>query len=262
MMANESRSRLREVLEEITRGEGAFNRDPLKHADNTVENMKALAREALTLLPSEKEPVSNLAGTATVVPHTNLAGTVNNAGLSTDKPSQSDTPRTDAQHAKWRIHDDPYTGMVNLARQLERELAAAQATLKELDVLGEQALKALPSLTPSHVAAVGEKMPRTFEFLLNAFEQASQARAPSDFGYAEKRRAVFQHVEDLWADYIRLLREKQDGLTPSAKAQRNGLADLVIRDVQELPDRTSPDDWPEAMLVTAAELRDIIERHA
>jgi hypothetical protein len=48
----------------------------------------------------------------------------------------------------------------------------------------------------------------------------------------------------------------------SATAQRGSLADLVIRDVQELPDRTSPDDWPEAMLVTAAELRDIIERHA
>jgi hypothetical protein len=55
---------------------------------------------------------------------------------------------------------------------------------------------------------------------------------------------------------------RDDEFAQSAKAQRNGLADLVIRDVQELPDRTSPDDWPEAMLVTAAELRDIIERHA
>jgi hypothetical protein len=60
----------------------------------------------------------------------------------------------------------------------------------------------------------------------------------------------------------RVYRAVERRMTPSAKAQRNGLADLVIRDVQELPDRTSPDDWPEAMLVTAAELRDIIERHA
>jgi hypothetical protein len=33
----------------------------------------------------------------------------------------------------------------------------------------------------------------------------------------------------------------------------------VIQRVAELPDRTSPDDWPDAMLVTAEELRDILE---
>ena len=32
----------------------------------------------------------------------------------------------------------------------------------------------------------------------------------------------------------------------------------VIQDVAELPDRSSPDDWPEAMLVTAEELRAIV----
>lgn len=36
------------------------------------------------------------------------------------------------------------------------------------------------------------------------------------------------------------------------------LIDRVTRDVAELPDRNSPEDWPEAMLVTAAELADII----
>lgn len=36
-------------------------------------------------------------------------------------------------------------------------------------------------------------------------------------------------------------------------------ADRIIQRVAELPDRTSPDDWPEAMLVTSEELRDIIE---
>lgn len=39
----------------------------------------------------------------------------------------NDTPRTDAQHAKWRIDDDPYTSMAEFARQLERELAACDA---------------------------------------------------------------------------------------------------------------------------------------
>jgi hypothetical protein len=38
----------------------------------------------------------------------------------------------------------------------------------------------------------------------------------------------------------------------------DGLADRVIRQVAELPDRTSPEDWPEAMLVTSSELVGII----
>lgn len=37
--------------------------------------------------------------------------------------------------------------------------------------------------------------------------------------------------------------------------------DLIVRDVQELPDRTSPDDQPEMMLVTTDELRRIVARH-
>lgn len=40
------------------------------------------------------------------------------------------------------------------------------------------------------------------------------------------------------------------------EAQR--IAEQVVQIVAELPDRTSPDDWPEAMLVTADELRDIV----
>jgi hypothetical protein len=35
----------------------------------------------------------------------------------------------------------------------------------------------------------------------------------------------------------------------------------IIVDVAELPDRTSPDDWPTAMLVTGDELAEIVERH-
>ncbi len=37
--------------------------------------------------------------------------------------------------------------------------------------------------------------------------------------------------------------------------------DAIVRDIAELPDRTSPPEWPEAMLVTADELRTILERH-
>lgn len=39
------------------------------------------------------------------------------------------------------------------------------------------------------------------------------------------------------------------------------LATAIIRDVAELPDRTSPEDQPEMMLVTAEELRAILEAH-
>lgn len=41
---------LREALEEIAKGEGAFNRDPLVHCANAVEAMKATANTALANL--------------------------------------------------------------------------------------------------------------------------------------------------------------------------------------------------------------------
>ncbi|MCM5682939.1 hypothetical protein M8A51_25735 [Schlegelella sp. S2-27] len=43
---------------------------------------------------------------------------------------------------------------------------------------------------------------------------------------------------------------------PSVEAQE--LADDICRGVSELPDRSSPEDWPEAMLVTQDELRRIV----
>ena len=43
----------RKALEKITKGEGRFNRDPLKHASNTIEDMKWLAQEALNQYPHE-----------------------------------------------------------------------------------------------------------------------------------------------------------------------------------------------------------------
>lgn len=41
-------------------------------------------------------------------------------------------------------------------------------------------------------------------------------------------------------------------------AYSEDVAARVCRDVAELPDRSSPEDWPEAMLVTAGELRRIV----
>ena len=43
--------KLRAALTEIARGEGAYNRDPLTHASNTIDSMKALAATALEEKP-------------------------------------------------------------------------------------------------------------------------------------------------------------------------------------------------------------------
>lgn len=37
--------------------------------------------------------------------------------------------------------------------------------------------------------------------------------------------------------------------------------DLIIRDICELPDRTSPEDQPDMLMVTEEELRIILTRH-
>jgi hypothetical protein len=47
-----------------------------------------------------------------------------------------------------------------------------------------------------------------------------------------------------------------------ADAAREARISAVIQQVAELPDRTSPDDWPDAMLVTADELRQILIEQA
>lgn len=39
--------RLRAALQEISIGRGPFSRDPLTHADNTIEAMKGVATQAL-----------------------------------------------------------------------------------------------------------------------------------------------------------------------------------------------------------------------
>lgn len=46
---------------------------------------------------------------------------------------------------------------------------------------------------------------------------------------------------------------------PAADEISRELANLITRDVAEIPDRNSPEDWPEAMIVTDAELRGIVQ---
>ena len=48
--------------------------------------------------------------------------------------------------------------------------------------------------------------------------------------------------------------------TPPTPSGNSALVAKIVRDVAELPDRNSPEDWPEAMLVTGDELSDIVNR--
>lgn len=56
------------------------------------------------------------------------------------------------------------------------------------------------------------------------------------------------------------LDERQDLYTQINKGVAEKI-ELIIRDVAELPDRTSPEDWPEALIVTGDELEEILTRH-
>lgn len=49
-------------------------------------------------------------------------------------------------------------------------------------------------------------------------------------------------------------------VTAYAENRRKDIIDAVIREIAELPDRTSPIDEPEMMLVTGDELREILMR--
>jgi hypothetical protein len=47
---------MREALEKIAKGEGRFSRDQLTHASNTIEDMKAIAEEALGRKAAGEKP--------------------------------------------------------------------------------------------------------------------------------------------------------------------------------------------------------------
>lgn len=60
---------------------------------------------------------------------------------------------------------------------------------------------------------------RRFEFLLNAFEVASQSENPAAEGYAEKRRALFRYVIALQHRAARS--DSTSNTTPNARPERD-----------------------------------------
>jgi hypothetical protein len=159
------------------------------------------------------------------------------AHFSHDK--RQDTPRTDAQHAKWRIHDDPYTGMVNHARQLERELAEMTA---HADTWMEtcRKLEDERELIPSHVAAL------TPDWCMDAFWRANPGRnavVPSLYLLDFAREVLRVHG------------------VQSATAQRNGIieecakqCDASADEAEELLRRQPWSEYARACMNEAASL--------
>ena len=47
---------IKQILEEIAKGEGAYDTDQLTHAGNCIQNMKQLANKGLKLLNQEVTP--------------------------------------------------------------------------------------------------------------------------------------------------------------------------------------------------------------
>ncbi len=84
-----------------------------------------------------------------------------------------------------------------------------------------------------------------------------------EFARWEATQAV--NIVALCRAYLDLLSSQQEGKdsalddVPSAVLER--AITLILQDVCELPDRTSPDDQPEMMLVTGTELDMLLRRH-
>ena len=90
-------------------------------------------------------------------------------------------------------------------------------------------------------------------------EDATAPPAAQD-GLEDLLSDMRQHID--WTAHIDAVRQ---ALKPEPKASpggaetpREGVVERCIQRVAELRDRTSPDDWPEVMLVTADELADIL----
>ncbi|MGQ8878779.1 hypothetical protein ACUTR7_14820 [Delftia sp. NA_296.1] len=80
-------------------------------------------------------------------------------------------------------------------------------------------------------------------------------------------RELLNREQELHAAIVVLrdLEGHQGAFAPSAKDQKApaalnaaAIAEAVCQRVAELPDRNSPEDWPEAMLVTGTELIDLV----
>lgn len=83
-----------------------------------------------------------------------------------------------------------------------------------------------------------------FDYLLNAFEQASQADEPAKEGYAEKRRALLAHVRKLEADAERLDQWQEFALPNGEKVRLTWRAVIAFRPAAPPEERDALDLIP------------------
>jgi hypothetical protein len=94
-------------------------------------------------------------------------------------------------------------------------------------------------------------------------EQARLRRLPE----GQKRSSALFEIDCLRGNVLEILallyRDRAEQLPALADARRalGHMIEKILCDVAELPDRSSPDDWPEAMLVTGEELDVILRRY-
>lgn len=65
-----------------------------------------------------------------------------------DKTMSSDTPRADAHNWNEGHYDDPLHSLLDFAKQLERELNAANERIRRLEEAGDQLAKWVDRNTP------------------------------------------------------------------------------------------------------------------
>lgn len=73
--------------------------------------------------------------------------------------------------------------------------------------------------------------------------------------YGDDQTVYLIHVDRL-ATLVRDYAREQ--VEAALRERERALPELIVRDVAELPDRTSPEDQPEMMMVTSEELLDIV----
>lgn len=61
--------KIKQILEEIVEGKGAYSRDHLTHAKNTINDMKNLAAKGLKLLQDHEQKMEELAELLKAHPH-------------------------------------------------------------------------------------------------------------------------------------------------------------------------------------------------
>ena len=88
---------------------------------------------------------------------------------------------------------------------------------------------------------MSDKQDRAFEYLLNAMEAAAQSENPAAENYAAKRRAVFDYVRNLEADFVGRILWYTRHRTDCARTRYDGRCDCGLAELtKELQTASAP----------------------